>query len=197
VNRLPLNEISRKVFHISSCLVPLSYLWFIQEKDIMVILLSIASLFAISIELLRRNIETVKYFFDHWFGSMLRVSESKGSLTGATWLLFGWTITVFSFDMAIAVSALIFLAIGDSFAAIIGKLFPLGRIGDKTLTGGLAGFIVSFGAVMLTIHTLPPIILFLGALAAMLIELLPLKINDNLTIPIFSGMVMMMAERII
>ena len=99
--------------------------------------------------------------------------------------------------MTVAVAALIFLAVGDSFAAIVGKLYPVGRIGDKTLSGALAGFIVSFGVVLLVIHTLPPIILFLGAFSAMFIELLPLKINDNLTIPVFSGMVMMMAERLI
>ena len=197
MNRIPTNEISRKVFHISSSIVPLSYLWLRQEKDIMVMILAITSLFAISIELLRKNIEIVTDLFDHWFGSMLRVSESKGGLTGATWLLFGWTITAFIFEMTVAVAALIFLAVGDSFAAIVGKLYPVGRIGDKTLSGALAGFIVSFGVVLLVIHTLPPIILFLGAFSAMFIELLPLKINDNLTIPVFSGMVMMMAERLI
>ena len=197
MKRIPTNEISRKAFHLFSSIVPLSYLYIIQEKDIMVMILAIASLFAFSIELFRNNNKKIDYLFNHWFGSMLRKKESKGALTGATWLLFGWTITTYCYEMNMAASALMFLAIGDSFAAIVGKLYPAGRIGDKTLSGSLAGFIVSFTIVILVINTLPPIVIFCGAFAAMFIELLPLKVDDNLTIPIFSGMTMVLVEKVI
>ena len=160
-------------------------------------ILAIASLFSFSIELFRKRNNKIEYLFNHLFGSMLRKNELKGDLTGATWLLSAWTITTYSFEMIVAVSALMFLAIGDSCAAIFGKLFPVGRIGNKTLSGSLAGFIVSFGSVIFINNTLPPIVILFGAFSAMFIELLPLKIDDNFTIPIFSGIIMVLVQKLI
>tara|TARA_B100000519_G_scaffold50683_1_gene40999 strand:- start:360 stop:953 length:594 start_codon:yes stop_codon:yes gene_type:complete len=197
VEKISINEISRKVFHLFSSIVPLSYLYLVRDKDIMVMILAIASLFAFFIELLRKHNKNIEYLFNHWLGSMLKKNELKGDLTGATWLLSSWTITTYFFEMIVAVSALMFLAIGDSFAAIIGKLYPLGRIGKKTLSGSLAGFIVSFGIVILICNTLPPIVIFTGAFGAMFIELLPMKIDDNFTIPIFSGFIMVLVQKLI
>lgn len=197
MKRVLKNEISRKVVHLSSAIIPLSYLYLVHDKDIMVMILATASLFAFIIELLRKNNKNIKNLFNHWFGSMLRENESKGDLTGATWLLSGWTITTYSFEMIVAVPALMFLAIGDSFAAIVGKLYPLGKIGKKTISGSIAGLIISFGIVLLISNTLPPIVILFGAFGAMLIELLPLKINDNLTIPIFSGTIMVLVQKLI
>ncbi len=197
MEKISINEISRKVFHLFSSIVPLSYLYLVRDKDIMVMILAIASLFAFFIELLRKHNKNIEYLFNHWLGSMLKKNELKGDLTGATWLLSSWTITTYFFEMIVAVSALMFLAIGDSFAAIIGKLYPLGRIGKKTLSGSLAGFIVSFGIVILICNTLPPIVIFTGAFGAMFIELLPMKIDDNFTIPIFSGFIMVLVQKLI
>ena len=197
MEKISINEISRKVFHLFSSIVPLSYLYLVRDKDIMVMILAIASLFAFFIELLRKHNKNIEYLFNHWLGSMLKKNELKGDLTGATWLLSSWTITTYFFEMIVAVSALMFLAIGDSFAAIIGKLYPLGRIGKKTLSGSLAGFIVSFGIVILICNTLPPIVIFTGAFGAMFIELLPMKIDDNFTIPVFSGFIMVLVQKLI
>ncbi|MFL3008906.1 MAG: hypothetical protein ACJZ14_05965 [Candidatus Neomarinimicrobiota bacterium] len=55
---------------------------------------------------------------------MLRKNELKGSITGATWLIIGNLITVYLYPINIAVPALIFLSIGDSFAALFGKKIP-------------------------------------------------------------------------
>ena len=80
---------------------------------------------------------------------MLRDRGVKGEITGATWLLIGWTITVIMFNMPIAVAALLFLSIGDSFAALGGKLFPKVQIGNKTLSGTLCGFVISLIVVLM------------------------------------------------
>ena len=191
MNKIPKNEIFRKVIHILSSVIPLSYLWLVKDKDTMLLILVALSITALVIEFLRSKTSIFSRCFNILFDFMLREKESNGKWTGATWLLLGWTITVLMFDMPIAVSALLFLSIGDSFAALAGKLYPRGRIGDKTFSGSIVGLVFSLIVVTTINQTLLPVVLLFGAIAAMGIELIPSKINDNLTIPIFSGFVMM------
>ena len=66
---------------------------------------------------------------------MLRKSELDGKTTGATWLLLGSLLTVIFFPIYIAVPSLIYLTVGDSFAALVGKTFPYGRVGNKSIIG--------------------------------------------------------------
>ena len=191
MNKIPKNEIFRKTIHILSSVIPLSYLWLVKDKDTMLLILVALSITALVIEFLRSKTSIFSRYFNILFDFMLREKESNGKWTGATWLLLGWTITVLMFDMPIAVSALLFLSIGDSFAALAGKLYPRGRIGDKTFSGSIVGLVFSLIVVTTINQTLLPVVLLFGAIAAMGIELIPSKINDNLTIPIFSGLVMM------
>ena len=184
----------RKVIHLLSAIIPLSYLWFIKDKSIMLSILIIMTLFALLVELLRNNGGHFSKWFHDIFHFMLRDNESKGEHTGATWLLIGWTITVMLFKMPIAVAALLFLSIGDSFAAIVGKLYPIIKIGDKTLSGTFSGFIASFFIVMLINKSLLPVVILSGSVVAMAVELIPSRLNDNLTMPIFSGLIMMYLE---
>tara|TARA_B100000929_G_C15493795_1_gene415342 strand:- start:515 stop:1108 length:594 start_codon:yes stop_codon:yes gene_type:complete len=197
VNKIPSNEIARKVLHIGSSVIPLSYLWFIQDREIMVLLLGLLSLSAVCIEFSRGKVKFVDALFSSWLGIMLRDSETCGKFNGATWVLFGGTITVFLFAMPVAVPALLFLTVGDTFAAIGGKLYPVGKIGDKTLSGTAAGITTSFGAAYLVNQTLPLEVIILGAVAAMGVELLPIPLNDNLTIPVCSGTVMLASQGLI
>ncbi len=194
MNKIPSNEIARKVLHIGSSVIPLSYLWFIQDREIMVLLLGLLSLTAVCIEFARGKVKFVDALFSSWLGIMLRDSETCGKFNGATWVLFGGTITVFFFAMPVAVPALLFLTVGDTFAAIGGKLYPAGKIGNKTLSGTATGIVTSFGAAYLVNQTLPLEVIILGAVAAMGVELLPVPLNDNLTIPVFSGTVMMASQ---
>ncbi len=184
----------RKVIHLLSAIIPLSYLWFIKDKSTMLLILIILTLFALFVEFFRKNGGHFSKWFHDIFHFMLRDNESKGEHTGATWLLIGWTITVMLFKMPIAVAALLFLSIGDSFAAIIGKLYPIIKIGDKTLSGTLSGFIASFLIVLLINQSLLPIIILSGSIVAMTVELIPSRLNDNLTMPIISGLIMMYLE---
>ena len=84
----------RKVIHLLSAIIPLSYLWFIKDKSIMLSILIILTLFALLVEFLRNNGGHFSKWFHDTFQFMLRDNESKGEHTGATWLLIGWTITV-------------------------------------------------------------------------------------------------------
>ena len=128
---------------------------------------------------------------------MMRSQERNGLVTGATWLLIGSFITICFFPIEYAIPALLFLTIGDTFAAIVGLRFPLIQIGQKTLSGSIAGFTISLIFVILTIKDVAPNILILGSFSAMIAECAPIPLNDNLTIPIVSGFVMFLGAQII
>ena len=82
------------------------------------------------------------------------------------------------------------MSIGDSFAALFGKKIPKFKIGQKSIIGTLAGIFSSLVVVLLVNQILPTYVLVIGAVVAMLVELIPFPINDNLTIPILSGLIM-------
>mgnify|MGYP001216440936 CR=1 FL=1 len=187
---IPTNEITRKILHLFSSIIPLGYMWFIQDKEKMVILLCCFCLFAILIEISRKRWDRVESLFEKYFNFMLRQSESDGGLTGATWLLFGSTITVYLFPIQIAVPALLFLTVGDVFSAILGKVIPIGKIGDKHLSGTIAGIVTSCSITLWVNQILSGEIIILGSVASMLVEVAPIPMNDNLTIPLTGGIVM-------
>ena len=117
------NEISRKVIHILSSVMPLSYLWFIEDKSLMVYILVGMSSLALVIEYLRNSWTLFSRLFNALFYYMLREHELKGKLTGATWLLIGWSITVMLFNIPIAVGVLV---VSEIIGIIFLALSPVG-----------------------------------------------------------------------
>ena len=184
-------ELLRKLIHLFSIIVPLAYFFYIKDKILMTIILIILTLIALIIEYARRNQKNkIGYFFQKYIKSILRPNEKRGCFTGATWMLIGYTITVLTFENDVAVLALLFLSIGDSCAGIFGRIFPFGKVWNKSIFGSFVGLIscIIFGIVINT--ALPVEVIFFGAISGMFIEIIPLKIDDNFSIPIFSGFMM-------
>ncbi len=183
-------ELIRKAIHVSvNSLIPLVYLFSKIPKLWMVILLGISTILIIGIDLGRNRSGRLSKLFGILFNGMLRTHELAGKLTGASYVFIGSFVTVLLFPKEIAILALLFSAIGDTLAALYGRKFGRIRIWNKTIEGtvvGLAACII----IALFFPQIPNIVKFGGAIAAMLIELLPIKIDDNLRIPLFSGFVM-------
>ena len=192
------SEILRKLIHIFSIIIPLAYFFFIKDRFLMTIILIILTSISLSVEHARLNRKNnFGYYFQKYFKPILRLSERNGYLTGATWMLIGFTITVITFEIDVAVLALLFLSVGDSCAGIFGRIFPFGKVCNKSIFGSFAGFIscIFFGFIINT--ALPFQVIILGALSGMFIELIPSRVNDNFSIPIFSGFVMHILEGIL
>ena len=187
---IPSNEFSRKFLHLFASVIPLGYLWVFPNRETMVFILGGLSIFAVLMEFSRRRWTGVETVFEKLFNFMLRQSEYDGGITGATWLLIGSTLTILLFPSHIAVPALLFLTVGDTFAAIIGKSFPIGKIGEKTISGTFAGIVTSSCAALWINQILPSEVIILGAVVAMAVEVAPIPLNDNLTIPILGGFAM-------
>lgn len=122
---------------------------------------------------------------------IFRKGEEKKFSSMTIFLISTFIILLF-FEIEIAVTALVFLVFGDMFGKIFGLAYGRHKIFEKTLEGTLAyvGSVIISGFILYTTLDLPLIILISGGIAAPLIELLPVGINDNFTVPIISGAVM-------
>ena len=172
------NEIFRKLIHISSLAIPLIYFFLIKDKNVMAAILITLTLISLLIDYARINREGfVKIFFQKHLKSALRPNELKGNLTGATWMLIGFTFSVIIFDFDVSVLALLFLSIGDAVAALVGRALPIGKIWDKSISGSLSGFLVCLFFGLAINNSLSLQIIIFGAVSGMFIELIPLKIK--------------------
>ena len=182
-------EYFRKAIHLFNLVIPLSY-WvlFPNKNDFTLIVFALTSLF-ILIDILRMKSLLIKNIFTNAFGKMLRDHELKGQFTGATWVMIGSFFTILVFSKNIAIISLIFMSLGDTFAALVGRKYGKISLFNKTLEGFIGGLlpciIASFYFDILPLH-----ITLMGAFTAMISEILPIPIDDNFRIPLLSGTVM-------
>jgi glycerol-3-phosphate acyltransferase PlsY len=124
--------------------------------------------------------------------SLYRTGETK-KFSSISIYLVAFFIIVLVFPREIAFSSAIFLIFGDIFAKIIGLGFGRQKLLNKTIEGTLAyfGCTCLCGYVLYTVLSISPIILLFGVVAAPIIELLSFKMDDNFTVPIISGAIML------
>ncbi len=118
-----------------------------------------------------------------------------GKLTGTTYFLVATFVLILFFERGIAIASLFFLILGDAASTLVGVNY--GRIKlfkGKTLEGSLAFLAIDLlvGLLLLVLPkiSIEPLVLLSGAFAATLMELLPLPVDDNLTVGIFSAVIM-------
>ena len=184
------SEFIRKLLHLSNLVIPFTYLFYFDSKVEALIILLPITLLAFLIEYLRINSISVKNIFDKYLFSMLRNHEKSGKYTGATWVFISSTLSIGIFPKDIAIISLIYMSIGDTVAGLIGRKFGRIKIYNKTLEGALAGFIVCLIVGLMIDLNLSKTVVAIGALSAAIIEFMPISIDDNLRIPLFSGTVM-------
>jgi len=190
MKQLELSEFSRKIFHLLNMVVPLIHVYLIKDRMEMLIFLSLMLIFCFFIEVFRNQNNIIHKFFKKYLYFMMRESEKEGQITGATWVIAGSLITIILIPKPFSIVALFFLAVGDTFAALIGMNYPILKIGRKTLSGSIACFVTCCIIGLMFSFNLNASTIIFGAFIATLTELASMKINDNLLIPIFSGISM-------
>jgi len=146
-------------------------------------------------EIARLNIPRV----NKWMISHLKVvlkDEERFQATGTTSLLLSSVVVFLLFDKYVAITSLLFLSIGDLVATVIGEEYGRLALFSKSLEGSLACLVscLLIGGLMTRISpTIAPAVAMVGAVSATIVELLPIPIDDNLTIPVLSAGVMTLA----
>jgi len=190
-----LSEARRKAIHIAALILPLGILyewlpwprgrsqwrWFLITLTVV----------AVSIDLLRIHENRVKRFFKSFLGEMIREHEAF-SLLGSTYLLIAGLLAIEIFPRSVAGAALGFTVLGDSFAALVGKAWGRHRFFNKTLEGAFGGLLActAWATFLAAGGWLPWTVVIAGALAASMVEILPIPLDDNLGITLVSGYTM-------
>ena len=191
-------ELARKAIHISSILLPIYYRYvFNYDKKLMILVLSGLTLSTLVIELFRLENKNFHRYFHLLFGVVLRKHESY-EFTGATYLLVSAMICVSFFPADIAFASMAFLAIGDTAAALVGMSFGKRKYisNNKTIEGTIACFVSTF-IFGLWVFKEYAVLALIGAIAVSIAETVNIRIDDNVKIPIFSGIVMSIAMMVI
>jgi dolichol kinase len=164
-----------------------------------VIILLICTVIFLTVDFLRLHLNPIKGIFIILFGSLLRRKEFS-SLTGGSYLLLASlaTLLIFNDTPGVFIAAISFLSIGDTAAAIVGLAIGRIKFFRKSLEGSLAGFIscliVAYIVSILPDKNLPFRVALWGAVAATVVEALPIEVNDNVVIPILSATVMQLVK---
>ena len=178
-------EPARKLIHLLSSLIPLGYLWLsLTRRDALALLAILASPF-LAAEILRPYVPSLNRAFSACFGWAMRGTE-QGRRTGAFYAVIGALCTILLFDKPVACAALLILAFGDTAASVVGRVVAGPRlVGEKTLSGSLAMFATGS---LVALPFFPPALAIGGTLAATIVELLPLPVDDNLSVPLAAGL---------
>ena len=191
------SEYFRKIIHIFNLVIPFTYLFFLESRFQALRILVPLTLFAIVLEYLRVRSAVIKKIFNNFLKSMLRIHEMDGKYTGATWVFISSTLTIAIFPKEIAIISLVYMSLGDTIAGLVGRKFGKTKFYNKSIEGSLAGLIVCLLSGYLVNLTLPLVVVFSGAFAAMFFELLPMPIDDNLSVPLFAGTIMVITSTVV
>jgi acyl phosphate:glycerol-3-phosphate acyltransferase len=181
----------RQLFHlIPGSIVPVAGIFAPQEMT--AIAFGVLALISLSLDLVRFQSPWLDRLYIRWLSPLLKKEEDH-RITGATYMVIAGFIAFLLFDKVVAVSAMLFLSLGDPVASLIDRRMPGPRLFAKS-PGGTAAFI---GVSLLVITALVSSGVFqyhwglvLGAVIAGLVELTPIPLDDNLTVPLVSGVVM-------
>jgi dolichol kinase len=191
-----LSELRRKAIHLTFIVLPLELLipvlpWPRTHREFRVLFVALTAC-AIAIDVLRIHEKRVRTFFRQFFGEMIREHE-RMSLLGSTYLLLAALIAIEVFPQPIAAAALGFTVLGDAMGALVGRAWGRHRVFNKSYEGALGCLLacLAWAAVVAReAHHVPWPVLVSGAVAATVIEALPIPLDDNLGITLAAGYTM-------
>ena len=195
-------HLARRLFHMLSGSSIVAVSFFLPMKKDLVSFLLVLTLIDLVVEVLRLLIPRVNQWAIKSFRILLREGE-QARLSGIFYYLVGCTLSALLFPRDVAILSILFLAFGDPIASIIGVKFGRMRLPPqiyvpfKSLEGSVAcfsfclalTFVMSFFLQRTADINLFDRVLFalIGGFAAVVGELLPLKTDDNLAMPLVSG----------
>ncbi len=120
--------------------------------------------------------------------------KERTGVTAATFFVLAATLAFVSFNREVAVLCLLFSAVGDPAASVVGSRSRSWRLNRKSPIGTRA-FRAGGGAAAALFSIHPDVslawwVVAMGVMVAAIVELLPIPLDDNFTVPLSSGAVM-------
>jgi dolichol kinase len=177
----------RRAFHAASGLAMALVPWVLgwpQARTIMV--LSVLLVIAVALDLVRLNVPSVNRSFFRVLRPLASAREAAG-IASSTWYLVGGILSYLLFTPQHAMLSILVLAIADPAAALVGQRFGGRRIGTGSVSGTLTFFAVATAILLLGVGRLE---VALVGLAVALLETVPGIGDDNVVIPISTGILL-------
>jgi len=178
----------RRCFHFFAILAAIMVALLLPERTFIIALYG-ATFSFILLEILRFSFPGVNQWLTCRLHVLIRDDEVRHPIT-STYVLVASLVVVLLFGRDIAMTSLLFLAVGDPAAAAVGQRWGRLKVGNKSLEGSLAFFFFScaIGTILgSTVLSLSLSVIVTGAILATLVELLSFRFDDNLTIPLASS----------
>ncbi|WP_127716638.1 diacylglycerol/polyprenol kinase family protein [Halobacteriovorax sp. HLS] len=188
-------HIVRKIWHMGTgCIGLFAYSHFdLSAKTMSWGLLTLA-IVAILVEITRLKVSAVNRVVLKLMKPFLRDSE-KNSMSGFPFYALGVALSFLLFDEKIAVLSSLFLIFADPICSFFGVLYGKDKIfGNKSMQGAMAGFIICYAITFLYggYYYQPGLELLVFSIIVGLVgavsELCSVFIDDNLSIPVVSGL---------
>jgi dolichol kinase len=185
-------RLTRKVIHLAMAVVPIAG-WLVSYWLALALAgaLLVASLV---VEVLRRWWPWVNQVLWRLLPNTFRAREGK-SVLGSTWLVVGSLATLLLFGQDVGGTAVLFLAWGDPLAELVGRTW--GRAGEgKPLAGSIGCLLACFvaGIVGVGLGGPSPWAALTGAVVATIIERWSPPPDDNVWMPVLSGLSMSLIQ---
>ncbi len=189
-------EIMRKSTHMGALVVPGIYYLFALSKMQMLSLMIPMAVIIVFADISRLR--------NYWFwrqdavrkllSPMVRPHEAEGDFTGATYILMSFCLTIALYPKAVAITAIAFIIVGDTFAALIGRKIKSPKFYKNKSVAGSLGCLAGMSIVAVAATNLFPSmslqVVLWGALVGTTFEAFSFGIDDNVTVPILSGLFM-------
>ena len=193
--RPPGASLTRKLIHLAMAILPASGWWLSYSLSLMLTAAMLGA--SLVIEMARHWWPWCNRLLWRFLPTVFRKAEAH-RLLGSTWFAVGALLSLFAFGRDVGGTAVLFLAWGDPVAEMVGARWgPAGQ--GKTLAGSLgclAACVVA-GLVGVGLGGLSPWAALLGAAVATLVERWSPPPNDNLWIPVASGLAIAVAQWLI
>ena len=183
------NAVLREVIHVSGFFVPV-LAGLIGIPAVALLICVVLTLYVMS-ELSRMSSKNLPII-----SAITRNAASQAELyefaAAPLYFAIGILLTLLLFHAPVSSASIAIFALGDSTASLFGRSLskkPLPFNKGKTLEGSIVGLVFAFLAGSLFIS---PAKALIGAAVAMIIECLPLPVNDNIPIPLCTGLALML-----
>ena len=193
-----MKHIGRKLYHLFGGLGLLSLYYLLGRRNALVCY-GLLFLVVLAVDITRLRVPAFNQFIQTRLSSFIRKNEAN-KITGTAPYVLGIGLTLLFYRTDIATAAICFLAFGDVAATTVGERYGRTKIvGDKSLEGTLAFAVIAVASglalPLVGVHLAPGLIAA-GSFVAAGVELVPLRVNDNLVIPVVSGGAMELIARL-
>ena len=160
------------------------------DTGVILLLLGGGTLASLILDWVRLRIPDANFIFFRWFAPLASPREAR-RIASSTWFLMGVLATLLIVPAHLFTPAVLVLALADPAASVVGRLWGRHSLGKGSWEGTTAFFLVAC-AVTFPFVGLPGALVAAGAVATF--EVLPTGVDDNLTVPVVTGLVLWLVE---